>query len=100
METTIARASEKVRLLYLLVGRTTLKSGMTLEEIDWAIGHRRTIIPIWHHRFSLNWKMWDNLADKYRNVIDATEAIRVKEESASGYNTAIVELLNRFGITP
>ena len=30
----------------------------------------------------------------------ATNAIRVTDESASGYNTAIVELLNRFGITP
>ena len=29
-----------------------------------------------------------------------TNAIRVTDESASGYNTAIVELLNRFGITP
>ena len=84
----------------LLVGKNTLKSDMTREEIDWAIGHRKMIIPLWHNKFSLKWKQWDSLEDRYRNVIDETEAIRVKEESASGYNTAIVELLNRFGITP
>ena len=84
----------------LLVGRNTLKSDMTREEIDWALGHRMTIIPLWHNKFSLHWKRWDNLEERSINVIDETEAIRVKEESASGYNTAIVELLNRFGITP
>ncbi len=47
-------------------------------------------------------------SDDWRNIvtpeIDAalnnTHTIRVLEESASAYNTAIVELLNRFGITP
>ena len=35
-----------------------------------------------------------------KEEISETNAIRVTDESASGYNTAIVELLNRFGITP
>ena len=35
-----------------------------------------------------------------KDAIQQTNAIRVTDESASGYNTAIVELLNRFGITP
>ena len=62
-----------------------------------AIANNHSLL---HNKFSLKWKTWENLDDKYKNVIDETEAIRVKEESASGYNTAIVELLNRFGITP
>ncbi len=34
------------------------------------------------------------------DTIQQTNAIRVTDESASGYNSAIVELLNRFGVTP
>jgi hypothetical protein len=33
-------------------------------------------------------------------MLRTTHTIRVLEESALGYNNAIVELLNRFGVTP
>ena len=53
-------------------------------------------------RFAAEWKdeRLRNRKDDVTNVINRTNAIRVLDESASGYNTAIVELLNRFGIAP
>ena len=101
----------------ILLGEDTLASKMTVKEICWAIDNKRTIIPIWHNgfglaekfdlsaemeRFAAEWKdeRLRNRKDDVTNVINRTNAIRVLDESASGYNTAIVELLNRFGITP
>ncbi len=101
----------------ILLGNDTLASEMTVKEICWAIDGKRTIIPIWHSGFGLaqnfdlstemeqfatKWKEeWlRNRRDELTSVINRTNAIRVLDESASGYNTAIVELLNRFGITP
>ena len=101
----------------VLLGQETLASEMTVKEICWAMDSKRTIIPIWHNEFGRQpdfrlSKHIDKLAvaweddrlrerkDDVRDVIQQTNAIRVTDESASGYNTAIVELLNRFGITP
>ncbi len=98
----------------VLLGKDTLSSEMTVREILWAVDSKRTIIPIWHNSFGLAEKFdlkaemesfaaeWKdekirNRKDDMTNVINRTNAIRVLDESASGYNTAIVELLNRFG---
>lgn len=94
----------------ILLGRNTLKSQMTQQEIKWAIEYRdkpengdedkKKIIPIWHGGFNVTHKRWQDVDQTVKDEISATNAIRVTDESASGYNTAIVELLNRFGITP
>ena len=101
----------------VLLGKDTLSSEITVKEICWAIDSNRTIIPIWHNRFGLEEdfdlaKQIDGFASHWQeeklrqrkgdveDVISRTNAIRVLDESASGYNTAIVELLNRFDITP
>ena len=101
----------------ILLGHQTLASDMTAKEICWGIDSERTIIPFWHGEFgkeeefdlsqyivklAANWND-KNLVSRIgdvRDVIQQTNAIRVTDESASGYNTAIVELLNRFGVTP
>lgn len=101
----------------ILLGHETLASDMTAKEICWAIDAKKTIIPVWHNGFgteddfdlsrsivqlAANWND-QNLVSRIsdvRDIIQRTNAIRVTDESASGYNSAIVELLNRFGITP
>ena len=84
----------------ILLGKDTLASPMTVKEIEWAIGYERTIIPVWHSGFDLNDERWAEVGQEVKDAIQQTNAIRVTDESASGYNTAIVELLNRFGVTP
>ena len=92
----------------VLLGRNTIKSDMTIQEIKWAMQYRKQasteeekkIIPIWHSGFNIRHKRWANVDRQVKEEISETNAIRVTDESASGYNTAIVELLNRFGITP
>ena len=94
----------------VLLGRNTLKSEMTIQEIKWAIKYReqnieeeveeKKIIPIWHSGFNITHKRWQDVDQAVRDEISANNAIIVQDESASGYNSAIVELLNRFGVTP
>ena len=84
----------------VLLGEDTLSSPMTVKEINWALDAKRTIIPIWHSGFDIDSEKWAELPADVMSAIQQTNAIRVTDESASGYNTAIVELLNRFGITP
>jgi len=84
----------------ILLGKDTLASEMTVKEIGWAIDAERTIIPIWHSGFDIGSDRWDAIPAEVKDAIQQTNAIRVTDESASGYNRAIVELLNRFGITP
>ncbi len=84
----------------ILLGNDTLSSPMTVKEIQWAVEYERTIIPVWHSGFDLKAEKWNEVEERVKDAIQQTNAIRVTDESASGYNTAIVELLNRFGITP
>ena len=84
----------------ILLGNDTLSSPMTVKEIEWAVEYERTIIPVWHSGFDLKAEKWNEVEERVKCAIRQTNAIRVTDESASGYNTAIVELLNRFGITP
>ena len=84
----------------VLLGKNTLSSPMTVKEIQWALQYDKTIIPVWHSEFDLNAEEWAEIDTDVNNAIQQTNAIRVTDESASGYNRAIVELLNRFGITP
>lgn len=84
----------------ILLGKDTFSSEMTVKEIGWAVDAERTIIPIWHSGFDIGSDKWSAIPAEVKDAIQQTNAIRVTDESASGYNTAIVELLNRFGITP
>lgn len=84
----------------ILLGKDTLSSPMTVKEIQWALHYGRTIIPLWHSGFELNHENREEIDQDVKDAIQQTNAIIVQDESASGYNTAIVELLNRFGITP
>lgn len=84
----------------VLLGKETLASGMTVKEIEWAIQYGKKVIPVWHSGFCLSSDKWNDVDSKVKDAIKQTNAIRVIEESASDYNRAIVELLNRFGITP
>ena len=84
----------------ILLGKDTLSSPMTVKEIQWALEYERTIIPLWHGRFDLQDAKWMDIEQVVKDAIQQTNAIRVTDESASGYNSAIVELLNRFGVTP
>lgn len=84
----------------ILLGKETLASPMTVKEIQWALQYERTIIPIWHSGFALKDEEWIDIDQEVKDAIQQTNAIRVADESASGYNSAIVELLNRFGVTP
>jgi hypothetical protein len=85
--------------LIALIGNETLKSDVCVKEIGWAIDAGLTIIPVWHNGFKYSSGEWDIL-EKVDKVITVNHSIRVMEESASGYNTAMVEILDRFGITP
>ena len=84
----------------ILLGKETLASDMTVREICWAIQYEKTIILVWHNGFDPSSDEWKDIDSKVEKAIQQTNAIRVTDESASGYNTAIVELLNRFDITP
>lgn len=83
----------------LLLGKETLISSVVRQEILWAIEAGTNIIPIWHSGFSYKTGAWD-VPPEIDQVLTFTHTIRVLEESALAYNNAIVELLNRFGLTP
>lgn len=83
----------------LLLGKETLASTVVQKEITWAQQAGLGIIPIWHNGFSYNASEW-TLSPEIENLLTNTHSIRVLEESALAYNNTIVELLNRFGITP
>ena len=86
--------------LILVLGKETLSSKYVLDEVDWAMDAGLTIIPVWHNDFEYKSADWGNIPVKIDKMLQSTHAIRVREESALDYNTAIVELLNRFGVTP
>ncbi len=87
--------------LILLLAPETLTSEYVVREIEWALEAKIEIIPVWHGGFVYDSHDWrGKVPDALDGYLASTHAIRVLEESASGYNTAIVELLNRFGVTP
>jgi hypothetical protein len=90
---------EKREYFVLLLGKETLSSPVVGQEILWALESGRKIIPIWHNGYK-HVKGELNLPPQIDETLDNKSAIRVLEESGLGYNNAIVELLNRFGITP
>lgn len=98
-QTHIKEQVQKRDYLILLLGQDTLSSEVVRQEIEWALDSGATIIPIWHNRFKYQDNHW-NLPPRVHTLLANTHTIRVLEESALAYNNAIVELLNRFGVTP
>ncbi len=90
---------QKYQYLVALLGHDTLKSEVCIKEISWAIESGLSIIPIWHNGFVYKSGAWD-VSKKVDTALSKTHTIRVIEESALGYNNALVELLNRFGVMP
>ena len=90
---------QKRDYMILVLGQDTLSSEVVQQEIEWAVDANATIIPIWHARFKYATNNW-NLSPRVHHLLANTHTIRVLEESALAYNNAIVELLNRFGVTP
>lgn len=95
-----AELEEKVRqssYFVCLIAPETLHSEYVIKEIRWALSALTvTAIPIWHSGFN-------GKADCEADILDfvkQTNAIVVTDESAKGYNTAVVELLNRMGYAP
>ena len=83
----------------LLLGKESLSSKVLHQEVQWAIDSGAQIMPIWHSGFLYTTGEF-SVPPEIDRVLSTTHTIRVLEESALGYNNAIVELLNRFGITP
>jgi hypothetical protein len=84
----------------LVLGKETLNSEVVRDEITWAMEAGLTIIPVWHGGFEYQSADWNDIPEKINRLLANSHSIRVREESALDYNTAIVELLNRFGVTP
>lgn len=83
-----------------LLGNHTLESPYVISEILWAHEAGVRIIPVWHNGFIYPAENAFNLPPELHSALQTTQTIRVLEESALGYNMALVELLNWFGITP
>jgi hypothetical protein len=94
----LKKTIEQSDYLILLLGQKTLDSDVTLQEIAWAQAAKTTIIPIWHNGFAFKGSDWPKLDDGLRDLLANTHTIRVTEENPLAYNTAMTELLNRFGI--
>jgi hypothetical protein len=83
-----------------LVGPTTLESEYVRREISWALAANARIIPIWHNGFD-----GTKIAELQGNYPKlgpflAKQAIPVEQENPVAYEGAIIQLLNRFGVTP
>lgn len=79
--------------LVCLIAPTTMESNYVIAELEWALDAPSVnIVPIWHNGFVA--------PHDYPQELAARNAIRVSEESAEAYNTAIIRLLNRLGYAP
>jgi hypothetical protein len=90
---------QKYDHLVALLGKETLKSDVCIQELTWAMEAGVNIVPMWHNGFVYKSSEW-TLPPVIESLLSNTHTIRVIEESALAYNNAIVELLNRFGVTP
>jgi hypothetical protein len=86
--------------LIALLGAETLKSEIVIQELEWALEADVDVLPIWHGGFHYRPEDWPHLPASVAADLASRHTIRVLEESALAYNNAIVELLNRFGVTP
>jgi hypothetical protein len=83
----------------ILLSNKTLESTVTIQELQWALEAGIPIIPIWHNGFSYKSGDWQKIPLEVNNALKNTHTIRVIEENPLTYDTALRELLNRFGIS-
>jgi hypothetical protein len=83
----------------ILLGNKTLESSVTIQEIQWALDAKIAIIPVWHNGFAYRSTDWPKLSLQVDDALRNTHTIRVIEENPLTYDTALRELLNRFGIS-
>ena len=83
-----------------LINCDTLKSEYVRREIQWALNVQKTVIPVWHG--GMNGEVAKAVQDTYPALTPffTKQAIVVEPETPAGYESAIVQLLNRFGYTP
>ena len=84
----------------LLLGTETLASDVTMQELQWALDAGKSIITIRHNDFTFEDVDWTSVSKEIGDAIQRTHSIEVTQENPLAYNTALTELLNRFGITP
>lgn len=84
----------------VLISCDTLKSEYVRQEIQWALNAQKTVIPVWHG--GMNGDSAQEAQEQYPELVPffTKQAIIVEPESPAGYESAIVQLLNRFGYTP
>lgn len=79
--------------LICLIAPGTLNSSYIQAEIGWGLeADSVNVIPVWHNNFSAT--------HDYPQQLAARNAIRINEESAEAYNSAMIRLLNRVGYAP
>jgi hypothetical protein len=85
---------KRVSHFLCVIGPQTLLRPNVQNEIHWALEAGRVCIPIWHAGFS---GQADQLPDDatVRAFVDRKNAIRVLEESALAYDSAMNQLLNQ-----
>ena len=83
-----------------LIGPTTLESKYVRQEILWALDAGAQIIPIWHNGFDDARLAGFQAQYSELGAYFEKQAIRVEQENAVAYVAAIIQLLNRFGVTP
>ena len=82
----------------IILNKETLTSDVTIEEIGWALDAEIPIIPIWHYGFKPDEHIPSETPQNIVSLIKDINAIQVTSESALAYNTALVELMNYFGL--
>jgi hypothetical protein len=83
-----------------LVGPNTLESEYVRQEVLWALDADAHIVPIWHNGF--NETQWELARMRYKalEAFFGKQAIQVDHENPVAYETAIIQLLNHFDVTP
>jgi hypothetical protein len=86
--------------LICLIGPDTLTSEWVRKEIRWGIEANCQIIPLWHDGFTeSHLKEALNLYPDLSELGEAN-AIEIKNTGVEDYNSAMVKLVNYFGVTP
>lgn len=83
-----------------LLGPRTLESDYVRKEITLAQEAGKRIIPVYHGGFAVDGLLARYGDEAVARVLEASQAIVVKEESTSEYHRVMVEVLNFFGVTP
>jgi hypothetical protein len=92
----LQRIIQQSQYFVCLIAEGTLDSPHVQEEIQWAEAAGLTMIPVWQPDFTGK----GNFPEHVARMIQERNAIRVTEESAEAYNSAVIKLLNRLGYAP